>query len=255
MECKNCQNHLTQNQKFCSECGGKVIVNRITFATIFEEFVDKFLNIDNKFYQTFLTLLKRPQEVVEGYLVGKRVKYFNPVSYFAFALTLSGLYFYLIQKGFIDYSKMMDATVASYNDEAQKEMALKINSYIAEYSNLMAVLFIPVYVLFSKILFAKYKKYNWAEHFIMNLYLYSESAIITTIVLLFSAINSQLIVTVNMLMLVFQMAYFTYAFKKIFELSWKAMLLRILFFVLLIASFFLLILIVGVVIGILSHNA
>lgn len=254
MECKNCLNQLTSNQKFCQECGGKVVVQRITFKTIFEEFLDKFFNIDNKFYQTFLTLLKQPQEVVWGYLEGKRVRYFNPVSYFAFALTLSGLYFYLVQKGFIDYGQMMDASAASYDNEMQKELALKINSYIVEYSNAFAVLFIPLYVFFTKVLFSKYKDYNWAEHFIINIYLYSEAAIISTIVLLFSAFNAEIIVVINMLMFFFQLAYFTYALKKIFGLSIKAMLLRVLFFVLLIASFFLLILIVGVVIGILTHK-
>ncbi|NHN25993.1 DUF3667 domain-containing protein [Flavobacterium jejuense] len=253
MECKNCQNQLTTNQKFCPECGGKVIVNRITFKTISAEILDKFFNIDNKFYQTFLTLLKQPQEVINGYVEGKRVKYFNPISYFAFALTLSGLYFYLIQKGFIDYSKMMEATVASYDNETQKEMALKINSYIAEYSNVMAVLFIPVYVLFSKILFSKCKDYNWAEHFIINIYLYSEATIITTIVLLFSAINSKLIVTINMLMFLFQMFYFAYAFKKIFGLSRKTLLLRTLFFILLIVGFFALLFIISIAIGILME--
>ena len=243
MECKNCLNQLASNQKFCPECGGKVVVQRITFKTIFEEFLDKFFNIDNKFYQTFLTLLKQPQEVISGYLEGKRVRYFNPVSYFAFALTLSGLYFYLVQKGFIDYGQLMNASAASYDNEMQKELALKINSYIVEYSN-----------AFTKVLFSKYKDYNWAEHFIINIYLYSEAAIISTVVLLLSAFNTEIIVVINMLMFFFQLAYFTYSLQKIFGLSIKAMLLRVLFFVLLIASFFLLILIVGIVIGILTHK-
>ena len=243
MECKNCLNQLASNQKFCPECGGKVVVQRITFKTIFEEFLDKFFNIDNKFYQTFLTLLKQPQEVISGYLEGKRVRYFNPV-----------LYFYLVQKGFIDYGQLMNASAASYDNEMQKELALKINSYIVEYSNAFAVLFIPLYVFFTKVLFSKYKDYNWAEHFIINIYLYSEAAIISTVVLLLSAFNTEIIVVINMLMFFFQLAYFTYSLQKIFGLSIKAMLLRVLFFVLLIASFFLLILIVGIVIGILTHK-
>ena len=235
MECKNCLNQLASNQKFCPECGGKVVVQRITFKTIFEEFLDKFFNIDNKFYQTFLTLLKQPQEVISGYLEGKRVRY-------------------LVQKGFIDYGQLMNASAASYDNEMQKELALKINSYIVEYSNAFAVLFIPLYVFFTKVLFSKYKDYNWAEHFIINIYLYSEAAIISTVVLLLSAFNTEIIVVINMLMFFFQLAYFTYSLQKIFGLSIKAMLLRVLFFVLLIASFFLLILIVGIVIGILTHK-
>ena len=106
----------------------------------------------------------------------------------------------MVQKGFIDYGQMMDASAASYDNEMQKELALKINSYIVEYSNAFAVLFIPLYVFFTKVLFSKYKDYNWAEHFIINIYLYSEAAIISTVVLLFSAFNAEILVVINMLM-------------------------------------------------------
>ncbi|VXC15795.1 conserved membrane hypothetical protein [Flavobacterium sp. 9AF] len=249
MECKNCLNQLANNQKFCSECGGKVILERITFKSIFNEILDKFFNIDNKFYQTFLTLLKQPQEVVGGYIDGKRSKYFNPISYFAFSLTLSGIYFYLMQKGFIDYNVAMNSMQNAYETEMQKEIATKINKFVLEYSNVITILFIPIYVLFTKILFSKAKSYNWAEHFIVNIYLYSEASIITTLLLLLSVINTKILMTMSMLSFLLQFIYFVYSLKKVFDLSWKSIMVRIILFFGLLFLLLIFIFILGIAFG------
>lgn len=246
MECKNCQNQLITNQKYCHECGGKVVVHRITFKTISAEILDKFFNIDNKFYQTFVTLLKQPQEVVIGYIDGKRHKYFNPISYFAFALTLSGLYYFLLKKGVIDYDQIMQNSVQSNTNEMQQKMSIAINKFILEYSNLVTLLFIPIYVLFTKLLFSKYKKYNWAEHFIINIYLYSEASIISSLLLVFSIFNTHLFIVTSGLVMLFQFLYFAYSLKKIFGLNMKSMLLRTLLFFVLAGVAFLFIVIIGI---------
>ena len=250
MECKNCSNELATNQKFCHECGGKVIVQRITFKTIFAEILDKFFNIDNKFYQTFIILLKQPQEVIEGFIDGKRAKYFNPISYFAFALTLSGLYYFLLKKGLIDYDQIMQSSVQSNQNEMQQKISMSINKFIVEYSNLVTLLFIPVYVLFTKILFSKYKKYNWAEHFIINIYLYSEASIISSLLLLFSFFNTRLFLVISGVVMLFQFLYFAYSLKKIFGLNMKSLLLRTLLFFVLVGVVFFFIIIIGIAVGV-----
>lgn len=237
MQCINCSNELTNNQKFCSECGGKIIRKRITFKNIFEEILDKFFNIDNKFFQTFITLFKQPQTVIEGYINGMRTKYFNPISYFAFSITLAGFYFYLVQKGVIDYNELTNFSSGSQGD-MNKEMTQKINKFTLEYSNIMTILFIPIYVLFSKFLFSKCKAYNWAEHYVIVLYLFSQASIFSSIILLVSAFNTKLLLYITSISFFLQFFYFAYGFKKVFQLSFKKIFLRSLAFLMILLLFF-----------------
>lgn len=248
MHCINCSSELANNQKFCSECGGKVIRKRITFKNIFEEILDKFFNIDNKLFQTFITLFKQPQTVIEGYIGGMRTKYFNPISYFGFSITLAGLYFYLVQKGLIDYNELINFSSGNQVDMNQ-EMTQKINKFTLEYSNIMTILFIPIYVLFSKLLFSKCKDYNWAEHYVIVLYLFSQASIFSSIILLVSAFNTKLLLFITSISFFLQFFYFAYGFKKVFQLSFKKIFLRSLAFLMILFLFFLFIGLLGIAVG------
>ncbi|MGK0251426.1 MAG: hypothetical protein ACI81G_000863, partial [Gammaproteobacteria bacterium] len=86
--CVNCDAHLELGQRFCANCGGKRMYNRITWRNLFEDFIDRFLNIENAFLKTFLGLFKHPEDVIGGYLKGMRKKYLPAFSYFAIAITV-----------------------------------------------------------------------------------------------------------------------------------------------------------------------
>ena len=107
--CKNCNTQLLSKNDFCPSCGGKVIRNRLTLKALFSNFSEQFLNYDNKFLKTFLHLFSKPEEVIDGYINGTRKKYVNVVSYFAIAITLSGLLMFVLNKffpGLLDFSSI-----------------------------------------------------------------------------------------------------------------------------------------------------
>lgn len=83
MNCKNCNLLLSDKASFCSNCGAKVIRNRLTFKNLIEYFSEQFLNYDNKFLQTFIHLFTKPEVVIESYINGTRKKYVNVISFFA----------------------------------------------------------------------------------------------------------------------------------------------------------------------------
>ena len=72
MNCKNCNTSLLNNQKFCLECGAKVIKNRLTLKNIFEDINDQFISIDNIFLKTFIHLFTKPELVINGFIGGTR---------------------------------------------------------------------------------------------------------------------------------------------------------------------------------------
>ena len=75
MNCKNCNNTLKENQRFCDYCGSPILKNRLTPKILLRQINEEFLSIDNKFLQTFLVLITKPEEVIDGYLNGLRKRY------------------------------------------------------------------------------------------------------------------------------------------------------------------------------------
>lgn len=60
MECKNCDTDLSDQYKYCRECGAKVINERITFRKLLGEAFNQTFGWDNKFFITLKTLITRP---------------------------------------------------------------------------------------------------------------------------------------------------------------------------------------------------
>ena len=96
MLCKNCQNTLDIDSKFCQNCGAKVIDQRITMGHLASEMKEGFFSIDSsKPARTFIHMFTKPDEVIGGYINGVRKKYINAFGYFTLALTLSSFFFFV----------------------------------------------------------------------------------------------------------------------------------------------------------------
>ena len=107
MNCKNCEGSLRTDYSYCSNCGAKVIRNRLTIKNLWYDVTERFFNVDNTFLKTFLHLFSKPEVVVDSYVKGVRKRYLNPIAYFTIALTLSGILLYILKKFFlkdIDFS-------------------------------------------------------------------------------------------------------------------------------------------------------
>ena len=155
MNCKNCNTKLPEHLNYCYLCGAKVIRNRLTLKNLIASFSEQFLNYDNKFLQTFLMLIKNPGEVINSYINGTRKKYVNVISYFAIAITISGLQIYILQKYPMDFDAYLnpDPNIA----QLQKQYNDSMFRTISEYNSLMMMLYIPIYALFAKLIFLRNK--------------------------------------------------------------------------------------------------
>jgi predicted amidophosphoribosyltransferase len=88
MNCKNCNSKLSENNNFCSECGAKIVKERITVKRLLSSFFNA-LGWDSNFFITLRSLLSNPQSVLKEYISGTRKKYTNPFTFFAISLTIS----------------------------------------------------------------------------------------------------------------------------------------------------------------------
>jgi len=242
MNCKNCDNTLRTDYSFCPDCGAKVIRNRITVKNLWYDAVERFFNIDNTFLITFKNLFTNPDKVIVGYINGVRKKYLNPISYFTIAVMLGGLVLFLNKQFFpeaMDYQfSSMNMEEMSDSDKIGIELTKKVQDYLLEYQNLFYVLMLPFLALISKLVFINRKEYNLSEHFVMNIYGYSQMSICVNLIYISFIWNPQLVYYAASINGIFQVLYFSYMFKKIFNLNLKQTIIKLLFFLIILGALF-----------------
>ena len=233
MECKNCLYVQADDFDYCPVCGAKVIRKRLTFKNLWDDALRRYFDIDNTFLKTFVHLITQPEVVIDGYIRGVRKKYINPISYFAFALTLAGLQVFLIQKLFpsaYDYSSL--AT------EGQEEFMRDSMDFIKEYTSLINMLFIPVYALMARIVFFRNKRYNYTELLVVFLYYAAEITFISFIPMLIAIGFGVNYGQLSPYVMIFQIIFGAYYIKRLYTLSWKGIALKsLLFFVVLLVFY------------------
>jgi hypothetical protein len=218
------------------ECGAKVIRNRLTIRNLFAHLSEQFLNYDNKFLQTFLGLLIRPQEVIGLYINGTRKRYMNVISYFAIAISFAGFFTFVNQKFFPDtYAQFFKSM---NQDEFQAEFTSQFYSMILEYQSFIIFMMVPVLALMSKLVFLRNKKFNYTEHLVINMYAYSEVSIIITFFSFFLQLDTELFGLFSLFFLPLQIFYFAYVYMRLYQLSFVQIVLKSMLFLVILAVFY-----------------
>lgn len=245
MNCKNCQTSLLETDDFCRNCGAKVVRNKLTIKNLFEHFSEQFLNYDNKFLQTFIHLFTKPEEVIDGYISGTRKKYVNVISYFAIAITVSGLYLFILNKFFPD---TMD--ISAFTQPGQEEFQNKNMAFMQEYQSLLMMLYIPAYALMAKLIFIGLKKYNYTELLVIFMYTQSQLSIVIALIMIIAASFGINFILMSLVAYPIMIIYTAYCLYRLYKLGYQEMILRSLIFliVLAVASVMFLLLFMGIMI-------
>jgi len=237
--CINCGSHLALDQRFCSECGGKRMYNRITWRNLLEDFAERFLNVENSFLKTFIALIKKPEDVIVGYMEGMRKKYLPAFSYFALALTIAGVYNFILRTWF--YDNYIAAQTGFYSGdlaEAQQSFATSFSDTFIEYQSLFMFLFIPFMAILSRVVFWNYKKFNFVEHFVIFLYAYSQFSMITSTIGILLIWNVQIMQILSFVITLAMFLYMGYVLKRVFDLQAENMVLKTGLFMIIIGGLF-----------------
>ncbi|MDT0557016.1 DUF3667 domain-containing protein [Ichthyenterobacterium sp. W332] len=215
MICENCNTALS-NERYCPQCGARVIRNRLTLKTLFAQLNREFLSLDNKLIRTFIDLLIKPQNVIVGYIEGLRKKYVDAIPYLALSITLLGFQF-LIFKEF--FPEVMTTDFTQTGNAQIDEFNAKINEYVFDYLGIITIVTLPILAFFTYLLFSGNKNYNFTEHIVMNIYITSQYTITTaliTIVGLSLGLPFTWLITFTSL---FSYGYVIYGFMKIYDMS------------------------------------
>nr|WP_321227505.1 DUF3667 domain-containing protein [uncultured Psychroserpens sp.] len=233
MNCRNCEAFLNENSQFCPNCGELVNAKRLKVKSIIELFFSNFFSVDNKFLRTFKDLTIKPEVVIDSYVHGYRKKYVNVIGYLGLAVTLIGFQFFVLRRFFPELLAL--EIPATPNNIKINNDALDINSLFDsfyQYQGLFTILFIPLYAFASKLIFLDSKKYNLAEHFIINIYTNAHFFIfwfVFTLITLPLKMNYNLF---SQFSLVLMFIYMTYTFKRLYSLrTFESFLKVILYFI------------------------
>lgn len=251
INCKNCKKALSIDSSYCNACGGRVVRNRLTFRNLFEHITETFFNFDNKLLRTFIDLFIKPERVIVGYISGVRRQYVNPISYLALVLTVGGLYIIVLNKFFPDALAGMSNP---YGVKGQEKIVKNTMSIMSEYYSIVMVLFVPVYALFSRLVFINRKEYNYTEHIVMAMYIIAQFSLVSSIlniVCLVCGINASVL---GFFSIFFQIGFFAYCYKRIYKISTAGIILRTLFFFGILAVIMVLLIIAGVVFAIIFKD-
>ena len=192
---------------------------------LFADFSEEFLSFDNKFLQTFIDLFKQPEVVIGGYIQGVRKKYVNAISYFAIALTITGLEWFIIKRYF---PEMMDLSAAA--PFGGEERAQEIMSIITENLSIIMMLFVPAYAMMSKLVFLKNKLYNYTEHVVIFMFIVAQLSIFGALINLAVAFFGVSLGELSYFTLGVQLVYTAYCLKRLFRLSFLGIVLKTLLF-------------------------
>ncbi len=176
--CLNCEHPVTQGQRFCSFCGQKTAVHRLSLHDVGHEAIHYFTHADKGIFSLLRQLITRPGKVAREYVAGKRRTYFPPLNFF---LIVAAIYVFMLTtvapstKEHIIPSEQL-ARYENIKDPVKKaavgailERRVKSAQFISKYSNFVAMIATPL-ISFFLWLFYRKGRYNYTEHLVANMY-------------------------------------------------------------------------------------
>ncbi|WP_299222703.1 DUF3667 domain-containing protein [uncultured Aquimarina sp.] len=274
MSCKNCEYNLTETAQFCQSCGAKVVTERLTVKRMFLEFLDKVFGWDNTYLRTFRIMLVAPDKVAKDYIDGVRKKFMPPFTFLLIGLTIATLVFNSFSDKYTEFSSGMfgegfyriqfdsakeknDSLKNLENEKEQEafedfmkeqiESQKKTQGMLLKYFNLSAFLLMPVYTFISYLVFGR-KKYNYAEHLVINCYIQGFSMITSTFLFLMALVIHPYIFTSTVLIAIF---YYSFTYKRLCDLTLARVLWKFIKFLLILMISFITITLLIAIVGVL----
>lgn len=240
MECRSCKTQVLSQSSFCNACGEKIPFKRLTIKSIAVTTFNQLLDVDNKLLKTFKTLFTKPELTIDDYIKGFRKKYVNVIGYLGLALTILGLQFFILKKFYPELLTVDTGEVKNNIFDIQKFFDV-----FYDYQGLFTIALLPFYALVSRLVFIDSKKYNIAEHFVINAYATAQAFIAWFFMVMITlplGVNYNLL---SQLLSILVLIYMAFVFKRLYSFSTMNIALRVIVYTIL--SFMVLMIIIMVI--------
>jgi hypothetical protein len=218
--CLNCGTHFKGN--YCSNCGQKATVAKLTWKSLFDEFLHFFTHAEHSFIYTTRSVFTRPGIIVKEFLEGKRIKVHKPVT---FVLIWFAIY-KLTSAGLALFGKAIGLAKLPKTDSLFGiKWAGARNEILSRNENLITiVLMAPILALLGWVVFRKTKT-SFVERWVALLYgsafttIFSFLLVIIGFVIKLLAPNTStgFVNDIYFLIYFFSIAWFIYGFEKVYR--------------------------------------
>ncbi|MBC7920163.1 MAG: DUF3667 domain-containing protein [Ferruginibacter sp.] len=169
MTCTNCANTTAGN--YCERCGQQTTLGRLTVGKLVKEAFFSVVQVDRGFLFTARELSLRPGKTVRAYAAGKRVAHYPPHKYL---FVVGAAATYLTTRYHFFFSGYQPVTAFGRETNALLGVFFQ---YADAYTTLVNVVSIPVFALFSFLLFRP-GAFNYAENLVLNAYVTSQQMLL-----------------------------------------------------------------------------
>jgi hypothetical protein len=262
LNCKNCHKPLNDAQKFCDDCGAKVIQNRLKLKILVEQVNEEFLSVDNRLLKTLIHLITKPAIVINGFISGTRKKYIGVIQYFAIGLTLLGVQVFFMTNVFndpdlykLEILEEMAKMPSQKNNPLFKEDLNTTDNFNSSQS-LFYTLSIPFSALATWFTYRIFglRRFNFTEHIVINLYYGAQVVIISAVVnILFLGLGFNFF-SISFVLTFFTFIYFFYVLKHVFETSFWTTVGHYLLMLIILGLMFIIIIIIFSIIFVLLYK-
>lgn len=91
--CLNCDQLLSEDYKFCPNCGQKNSDNNVSVLTLLEDIFSNYFSLDSQFSKSFVPFFFKPGVLTNQFIEGKRVRFIQPVKLYVFT---SLMFFFIL---------------------------------------------------------------------------------------------------------------------------------------------------------------
>jgi hypothetical protein len=216
--CKNSDQLLYKEPKFCFNYGSRWVAFRRSPAKIINEFSDKYLGSDTVFLKTITGLLRYPENVINGSVHGQRRRYVNPINFYLISLILIGLQFFLL--------KNISPGLLGYNELEGSGTGKSFLNYLYDYFGLWTTITLPAYVITSCIVFVNLQMYNFSEQVVFYVYAFGITNVLTAIFTPFMFLFDISLMTFSIFSGILSVIQIAWYYKRVFELSLGGIILK-----------------------------
>ncbi len=164
--CLNCG--ASVNENYCSRCGQKAEVKRLSWHNLGEEIFHFFTHIEKGFLKTTIQLIIHPGRVCKDYLDGKRKTYQKPVSFLLIWISLY-LFTWYLSDHFTHFESRYTTTLITFNSSTM--------DLIQKYRSFIDLLILPMTAFINWFMLGR-PKLNYVEVLCICCYLYSMTFIV-----------------------------------------------------------------------------
>lgn len=215
-KCINCEIELTG--AYCSSCGQKGQIERITTKSLFSNYIGRIFGFDTKFLRTIKDLTISPGIVGRTFIEGNRVRYIDPVGYFFIISTLMILTFVLLNVNIQDFLYSSSNQISQIGEQSKptiKQLAMqqKVMQLASDNMRILGFLVIPFIALTGKMLYKK-SGLNFLEHSTHAFYVQGHTTILTILAIILFKITG---INTNLYIIVVFIPYFMWAALSFYQ--------------------------------------